>query len=122
MKRIFVYIPTASIVTGGGEVFPLLQAKYLALKGFEVTLCCLDYKNPTDYYLRFKQEQKNNIDFLEVNIENDSAIVLGEEVNGLPNKIIELADIVAEIPMNGLKESLNVSVAYGVAGFGIWGE
>lgn len=74
MKKIFVYIPTASIVTGGGEVFPLLQAKYLALKGFEVTLCCLDCKSPTDYYQRFKKEMGSTINFLEINIENDDLI------------------------------------------------
>lgn len=41
-------------------------------------------------------------------------IVLGNEVSGLPKKIISLADAIAEIPMKGRKESLNVSVAAGI--------
>ena len=68
------------------------------------------------------EQSENSIDYKKVKVKNVSAIVLGEEVNGLSEKIVKLADIVAEIPMKGMKESLNVSVAFGVAGFRIWGE
>ena len=40
-------------------------------------------------------------------------------MSGLSKEVLKLADIVAEIPMKGKKESLNVSVAFGVAGFQI---
>ncbi len=43
------------------------------------------------------------------------ALVLGNEVGGIPNPIIKLCDAVIEIPMRGEKESLNVSVAGGIA-------
>jgi len=39
------------------------------------------------------------------------AIILGNEVDGVSSKLLKLADIIAEIPMAGKKESLNVSVA-----------
>ncbi len=45
------------------------------------------------------------------------ALVLGNEVEGLPKDILRLADKILEIPMRGKKESLNVSVAFGVAIF-----
>jgi len=67
------------------------------------------------------EQDKNSIDYKKVKAKNMSAVVLGEEVKGLLEKIVKLADVVAEIPMKGLKESLNVSVAFGVAGFRIWG-
>ena len=44
-------------------------------------------------------------------------LILGSEVEGLPSRILELADAVIEIPMFGKKESLNVSVAFGIAVF-----
>ena len=47
------------------------------------------------------------------------ALVLGNEVDGLPPDIIGLADVVADIPMRGMKESLNVAVAFGIVAFGI---
>jgi 23S rRNA (guanosine2251-2'-O)-methyltransferase len=43
------------------------------------------------------------------------ALVLGHEVNGLSYDDLALCDAVVEIPMQGMKESLNVSVAAGVA-------
>lgn len=43
--------------------------------------------------------------------------VLGNEVEGISKKLLNASDLVAEIPMRGDKESLNVSVATGVALF-----
>jgi len=42
-------------------------------------------------------------------------LVLGHEVTGVPEDIIKLCDDVVYIPMHGKKESLNVSVAAGIA-------
>ncbi len=46
------------------------------------------------------------------------ALVFGNEVRGIPSPIIANADLVCSIPMFGGKESLNVSVAVGIALFG----
>ena len=43
------------------------------------------------------------------------ALVLGEERRGVSKAIIKLCGKVVEIPMLGKKESLNVSVAFGIA-------
>ena len=42
------------------------------------------------------------------------AFVFGNEVEGLSKKDLELCDVVAELPMLGQKESLNVSVCAGI--------
>ena len=42
-------------------------------------------------------------------------LILGNEVDGLDREVLNLADETLEIPMRGKKESLNVSVAFGVA-------
>jgi tRNA G18 (ribose-2'-O)-methylase SpoU len=41
-------------------------------------------------------------------------MLVGNEVDGVSKTVLEKVDIVSEIPMNGSKESLNVSVATGV--------
>ena len=46
-------------------------------------------------------------------------LVLGEEVNGIDNSFHDIIDLFVEIPMKGQKESFNVSVATGIALFGI---
>lgn len=43
------------------------------------------------------------------------ALFLGEEVSGIPKEMLDLCDDIIEIPMHGLKESFNVSVAAGIA-------
>lgn len=41
-------------------------------------------------------------------------LILGNEVDGVSDELIQLADLAIDIPMYGVKHSLNVSVAYGV--------
>ena len=45
------------------------------------------------------------------------AVIVGNEITGVSKEALEASDVVAEIPMMGSKESLNVSVAAGVALF-----
>lgn len=45
----------------------------------------------------------------------DKLLILGNEVDGVSRELLDLADVIIEIPMRGEKESLNVSVAAGVA-------
>ena len=46
-------------------------------------------------------------------------LILGEEVNGIPEDLYGLIDLFVEIPMKGQKESFNVSVAAGIALYAI---
>jgi tRNA G18 (ribose-2'-O)-methylase SpoU len=41
--------------------------------------------------------------------------VVGNEVNGVAPSVLKRSDAVVNIPMRGIKESLNVSVAFGIA-------
>lgn len=43
------------------------------------------------------------------------ALFVGNEVDGVPPEVLSLCDKVLAIPMRGIKESLNVSVATGIA-------
>jgi tRNA (guanosine-2'-O-)-methyltransferase len=51
------------------------------------------------------------IDFREVDYTKPTAILLGQEKNGISNEALELADQDVIIPMLGMCQSLNVSVA-----------
>ena len=44
-------------------------------------------------------------------------LIVGNEVEGISEALISLCDVSVEIPMAGIKNSLNVAVAFGVAGF-----
>lgn len=47
------------------------------------------------------------------------ALLLGEEVNGITQDLLDQCDDLVEIPMKGKKESFNVSVATGIALYGL---
>lgn len=44
-------------------------------------------------------------------------LVVGNEVSGVDQRIVDMADVILEIPMRGVKHSLNVAVSAGMA---IW--
>lgn len=47
------------------------------------------------------------------------AMVVGNEVDGVAKSVLKRVNAAIEIPMAGVKESLNVSVAFGIAGYKI---
>jgi len=44
-------------------------------------------------------------------------LVVGNEVEGVMDELEQLADVAVEIPMAGVKNSLNVAVAFGIVAF-----
>jgi tRNA G18 (ribose-2'-O)-methylase SpoU len=44
-------------------------------------------------------------------------LVVGNEITGVSTPVIAAADRAIEIPMYGMKQSLNAAVAYGIALF-----
>ena len=69
------------------------------------------------YLLIAIEQDKNSIDYKKVRLKNKNVFILGAEVTGIPKNILKKSDIIAEIPMRGKKESLNVSVTLGIAIF-----
>ena len=65
------------------------------------------------------EQSRDSVDYKKVKAGSKVAFVVGYEVEGVAKNILRLCDIVAEIPMHGSKESLNVSVAAGIALFRI---
>jgi len=65
------------------------------------------------------EQDKKSIDYKKVKIKERNAFIVGAEVTGIPKNILKKCDIIAEIPMRGKKESLNVSMALGIVLFQI---
>jgi tRNA G18 (ribose-2'-O)-methylase SpoU len=65
------------------------------------------------------EQDEKSIDYKKVKLNNKNAFIVGTEVTGLPKNIFKKCDVIAEIEMKGKKESLNVSVATGIALFRI---
>lgn len=71
-----------------------------------------------------KSNQSKKIEDLRLKISDrcDIALIVGNEVDGISEEILKLCDLVVHIEMYGKKESLNVSVAAGIAMYEICKE
>lgn len=67
------------------------------------------------------EQSDKSVDYKKVNVEDKVLFIVGNEVLGMEKDMMKLCDVVAEIPQKGEKESLNVSVAFGVALFRMLG-
>lgn len=83
-------------------------------------------KSPAALITRLKKEgtqvvcveqSASSVDYKKAKFGKKVLVVLGNEVSGVSKSILNKADIIAEIPMRGLKESLNVSVSAGIVLF-----
>jgi 23S rRNA (guanosine2251-2'-O)-methyltransferase len=85
------------------------------------------FKNPLDAIDELKNKNvkivpleitANSTNYTDIkNDEFPLCLILGNELTGVSNTIIEKADFSIEIPQYGFKHSMNVSVAYGIAVF-----
>jgi len=65
------------------------------------------------------EQHKNSVDYAKYRPSFPVALIVGNEVKGISSKILQKCDKIIELPMRGKKESLNVSVAFGIAGYKI---
>lgn len=60
------------------------------------------------------EQDPRSVPYTALSLDMPTALILGEEVHGVPSGILAYCDTIIEIPMCGTKESLNVSVAAGI--------
>jgi tRNA G18 (ribose-2'-O)-methylase SpoU len=65
------------------------------------------------------EQDKKAIEYTKFRPKFPMALIVGNEVKGVSKKILEKCDRIIYLPMSGQKESLNVSVSFGVAGYEI---
>jgi 23S rRNA (guanosine2251-2'-O)-methyltransferase len=74
----------------------------LKLKEKGIKICALEL---TDKSIPYYKVKKNDFPL---------CVVVGNEITGVSQELIDLCDFSIEIPQYGIKQSLNVAVAYGV--------
>ncbi len=77
----------------------------MKLKSEGVKICALELTSKSKPYYKI-----NKNDF-------PLCLIIGNEITGVSQELIDLCDYSIEIPQYGIKQSLNVAVAYGIAVF-----
>ncbi|MEW6655193.1 MAG: TrmH family RNA methyltransferase [Bacteroidota bacterium] len=80
------------------EVITKLKAKGIKIGALELTECSL-----------------TNYNFSKINF--PIALIVGNEITGVSQDLLDLCDFSLEIPQHGTKQSLNAAVAYGISVF-----
>ena len=86
---------------------------------FESTIDCVNALKASGYTICCLEQVKDSVALQDFVVERGKkyAIVLGNEVNGVEQTVVDACDVCIEIPQCGTKHSLNVSVSGGIA---IW--
>ena len=89
----------------------------------EDTRSAIEELRKNGYYVIAFEQDASSVDYKEVSIEGKEkvAFVIGPEVTGITEEVLRNCDVIAEIPMLGTKESLNVTIAFGVGVYRILG-
>ena len=84
-------------------------------------------KDPMDVILDLKskgikigalEQTEKSTPHYSFNAENfPAALIIGNEIKGVSQELLDLCDFSLEIPQYGIKQSLNVAVAYGISIF-----
>jgi 23S rRNA (guanosine2251-2'-O)-methyltransferase len=82
---------------------PVEVIKNLKKKGIKV--CALELTSKSKLYY---EVSKNDFPL---------CLIVGNEISGVAQELIDLCDFSIEIPQYGIKQSLNVAVAYGISVF-----
>lgn len=87
------------------------------------TLECVQKLKGDGFFLIAIEQDGTSTDYKSVSVsgKEDIAFIIGAEVDGMKKEVLEICDVIAEIPMQGTKESLNVTIAFGIAIYRILG-
>ena len=87
------------------------------------TYAVLDNLKKEGYKIFAVEQHPNSVPYYTVKVSEvevkNTVLVFGHERSGLSKAVLKRADKILEIPMQGKKESLNVSVAFGVVLFSL---
>ena len=128
VSRIYLSGYTPSPIDRFGR--PMKEIAKTAL-GAEKTIPWEYAKTPAKFLRALKQEgfaivgieqDERAVDYKTYRPDRRTLILVGSEVGGLSAGLRKRCDTLIEIPMRGNKESLNISVAFGIARFRLFDQ
>jgi 23S rRNA (guanosine2251-2'-O)-methyltransferase len=87
----------------------------LTAKNFQQTREAIVYAKSCGFLVVSLEQSKNSTMLQNFSTPLKIALVIGNEVEGLSQKVLKQSDVILEIPLFGKKESLNVATATAIA-------
>ncbi len=83
----------------------------------DTTKAAIERYRSEGYFIAALEQDDQSVSFRDPIASDKIALILGYEVSGITKDVLDMCDVILEIPQQGTKESLNVSVATGIALF-----
>lgn len=80
-------------------------------KNTDNTILCLKSLKEQNYQIIATSPHENDTELNDLNIDHKTALVFGNELDGISETVKEMADGFVKIPMAGFSESFNISVS-----------
>ncbi len=108
------------IIYHGDDEFPVNEAistraeKWLHFTRYSSTRKCLGSLKDRGFQIIGTHLGKNAVSFTDVDYTQPTAVVFGNEADGISEEAQSMADALVSIPMFGMVQSLNLSVSVGI--------
>eukprot|EP01132_Coremiostelium_polycephalum_P002183 gene2183-2686_t len=64
-----------------------------------------------------EEEEEEEEEIVGGNNNNSICFIMGNEITGISKEVLDECDLVCDLPMRGIKNSLNISVAFGIVAY-----
>lgn len=78
---------------------------------------CISHLKSQGYQIILLEQAEASIPYHKFEAFSPVCLILGNEISGVQDQLLELCDAALEIEMAGLKNSLNVTVAFGIVAY-----
>lgn len=110
-----VYVRDAPPKRAFHEATSASAAKWIRIRYHDSIESCFGMLRQRGYWIFATALRHESIDLYRLDLTQPTALVFGNEKRGVSSEAVELADGCVHIPMQGMVESLNVSVACAVS-------
>lgn len=122
----FGFLPFHVIRTGGrfknSSRSSQGSEKWLDLHYWDDPVSCLHSLKDSGYQIVATSLGTDAVPISDVDFSIPTAIIMGNEAEGVSESVLKASDVVCQIPMSGFVESFNVSVAAALCLYHAWNE
>lgn len=93
--------------------------KSVSYEKYKSTTRVIDILRKKGYQILAIEQSAKSVPYYKFKGRGKVVVIMGSEIGGLPKTILQKSDKILEIPMNGKKESLNVSIAFGIVAYAL---
>lgn len=93
--------------------------KWVPWEHFYSTTDCLHQLKKDGFQLVACEQNRDSVDYRHSQYQFPLALIAGSETNGVGESVLELCDLVVEVPMFGINKSLNVLVATSIVSYAV---